>query len=166
MSLLDPISDFDAGARDSHGGIMSVLRSTFVLRFGAGMVLFLEYGLEGTLRAWHAVWDHAPWPLVDTAAKTGVPWPTVLVPLAALTAGAVSLAWMLGFLTRFFSLLALPLLLGAGIVLSRLNLDTQMTVCVLLGLIAVTLLMSGSGALSVDRLFQMMARPKKKKTKF
>ncbi|MDB6119396.1 MAG: DoxX protein [Verrucomicrobiaceae bacterium] len=139
------------------------LRTLAPLRVGAGLVLLFLYGLEAAVRAYEQVWKHVNWPLIATLGKAGVPYPDVLGPVAAGMALIVAGAWITGFLTRLFSFLFLPVITGAIIVVERLNAENQAGVCWLFLFITVTLIMYGSGLVSLDALFHLGSRPKKKK---
>lgn len=98
--------------------------------------------------------------------KDGMSWAKVGLPLAAVTALGVSLAWMVGFLTRFFSVVALLLLVMTSMHLSKADQDQHFIAIVLLAVIAVALLCSGSGPLSVDGLFKALSASKKKPSRY
>jgi uncharacterized membrane protein YphA (DoxX/SURF4 family) len=163
--MLDPLSTFSQ-ERDDDRGFGAILHSTIILRVGSGLALFFQYGLEGTLRAYHLIWNHTEWPAVAQVAAAGLPWPTLLTCVAGLGSMVVAIAWILGYLTRLFSFLVLPMLLGAGYVFAHHAAEGHTTVCGLFGLIAITLLGSGSGMWSLDRLFKLAAAPKRRKTLF
>ncbi len=141
------------------------LRTIAPLRAGAGLVLFFFYGLNAGLRSYEMIWKHVPWPLVNTLEQARLPYPNVLASIAAGVAIVVSIAWVTGFLTRLFSLLFLPVVIGALIVVERLNAEGQAGICWLFFFITLTLVMYGSGLVSVDALFRLGSRPKKKKTR-
>jgi uncharacterized membrane protein YphA (DoxX/SURF4 family) len=138
-------------------------RTVAVLRVGAAVVLFLQYSLEGILRAYNFVWNKASWELVDTVGQAGVPWPQFVLPAAALIAVAVSVAWMVGFLTRLFATVFLPVLLAALLIMEKVGGETHATVCWLYVFITITLMFYGSGIMSVDGLFKLGSRPRPKK---
>ncbi len=143
---------------------LSHLRTIAPLRVGAGLVLFFLYGLEAAVHSYELVWKHVAWPLVATLGKAGVPYPHVLGPLATGIALVVSVAWVTGFLTRLFSFIFLPVIIGAIIVVERLNAENLAGVCWLFFFITITLIMYGSGLVSMDALFRLGSRPKKKKS--
>ncbi len=157
--MLNPYSDYDRASRDGFS-LMAVLHTIAPLRIGAGAVLFIQYALEGTLRAWHFIWQHTPWALIDTLAKTGAPLPKIIGPAAAFIAVAVAVAWFLGFFTRLFSILFLPVAIGALLAAQRIGDEGQETAAWLFLFICGTLILNGSGALSLDRLFMAMGGPK------
>jgi uncharacterized membrane protein YphA (DoxX/SURF4 family) len=139
------------------------LRSIAPLRVGTGLTLFFLYALEASVHAYELVWKHVPWPLVETLKKAGVPYPHFIGPAATLVALIVSITWVTGFLTRLFSIVFLPVVIGAIVVVERLNAEAQAGVCWLFLFITLTFIMYGSGLVSVDALFKLGSRPKKKK---
>jgi len=142
---------------------LHAFRTVAVLRIGAGLVLFLQYALEGVLRAYNFVWTKAPWELVDTVGQAGMPWPQVLLPAAALISVIVAVAWIVGFLTRLFATLFLPVLITSLFIMDKVGGDAHFTVCWLYVFICITLMFYGSGMMSVDGLFKLGSRPRKKK---
>lgn len=153
--------DYDRDDRDGFS-LLAVFRTVAPLRIGAGGVLFLQYALESTLRAWHFIWDHAPWAMIETFTKAGVPYPNFVAPATAFLTIIVAVAWMVGFFTRLFSVLFLPLLFLVLPHVHRAADHGEETACWLFIFISITLSLSGSGLLSLDRLFSLMSRPKKR----
>ena len=139
------------------------LRTLAPLRVGAGLVLFFFYALGAGVQSYKMIWKHEAWSLVPILEKAHVPYPNVVGAVATGIAIVVSVAWVTGFLTRFFSLVFLPVIIGALIVVERLNAEAQAGVCWLFFFITITLVMYGSGLVSVDALFRLGSRPKKKK---
>jgi len=138
------------------------LRTIAPLRIGAGLVLFFLYALEASVHSYEMVWKHIPWELTAILHKAGIPYPDVLAPVAAGVSLVVAVCWTLGFLTRLFAIVFLPVNIGAIIVVERLNAESQAGVCWLLLFVTFTLILYGSGLVSVDALFQLGQRPKKK----
>lgn len=163
--MLRPLSPLDLGSRSSGGGsFLQEFQTIAVLRIGAGLVLFLAYGLEATLKAWHFIWSKTPFPLVQTLEPTFLPWPQFIAPTAAFITCTVAIAWIAGFYTRLFAALFLPLplisLFVAGTVKAT---EADCTVAWLFLIISATLLLYGSGNLSVDALFRLGGGSRKKK---
>jgi|JI8StandDraft_1071087.scaffolds.fasta_scaffold121478_2 uncharacterized membrane protein YphA (DoxX/SURF4 family) len=163
--MLRPLSPLDLGSRSSGGGsFLQEFQTIAVLRIGAGLVLFLAYGLEATLKAWHFIWSKTPFPLVQTLEPTFLPWPQFIAPTAAFITCTVAIAWIVGFYTRLFAALFLPLplisLFVAGTVKAT---EADCTVAWLFLIISATLLLYGSGNLSVDALFRLGGGSRKKK---
>lgn len=164
--MLRPLSPLDLGSRSSGGGgsFLQEFQTIAVLRIGAGLVLFLGYGLEATLQAWHFIWQKAPFALVQTLEPTFLPWPQFFAPTAAFVTCTVAIAWIIGFYTRLFAAVFIPLplvtLMVAGTVKAT---ESECIVAWLFVIISATLLLYGSGNLSVDALFRLGGGSRKKK---
>lgn len=163
--MLGTLSSFDTGSKASSDNPYP-FRTMVVLRAGAGLVLFLQYALEGGIRAWQYIWQQKPWAFIDALKVAGVPLHEAAGPAVAALALAVSVAWTLGFFTRLFSALFLPVLLVGLSLAGSLHTETHNTAGWLFVFIAITLILNGSGAISVDGLFQLASRPKKKRSLF
>lgn len=165
--MLRPLSPLDLGSRSSGGGSGSFLQefqTIAVLRIGAGLVLFLGYGLEATLKAWHFIWSKAPFPLVQTLEPTFLPWPQFIAPTAAFITCTVAIAWIFGFYTRLFAALFMPMPLVALIVAGTVKAsESDCVVAWLFLIVSATLLLFGSGNLSLDALFRLGGGSRKKK---
>lgn len=166
MAMLESLSGIGSRSKEAPSGSGGSALAALVLRVGGGLVLLVQYALSASLRAWHFLWEHAPWPLVDAMVKNGMSWAKIGLPLAAVIALAVSLAWILGFLTRFFSASALVLFAVTSMYLSKADQDQHFLVIVLLTIIALALLCVGSGPLSVDGLFKALSASKKKPSRY
>jgi uncharacterized membrane protein YphA (DoxX/SURF4 family) len=126
-----------------------------VLRVGTGVLLFVMHGLEGVLQGWAFCWKQQPWGWVDLLTQVGFPIPHILAPAAALTIAMVGVFWTLGFLTRLFAFLMIPVA-GCGLLIcERLNSEPHAIECWLVLFISIALMMIGSGALSLDGLFSL-----------
>jgi len=164
--MLRPLSPLDLGSRSSGGGagFLQEFQTIAILRIGAGLVLFLGYGLEATLKAWHFIWSKAPFPLIQTLEPIFLPWPQVVAPTVAFITCTVAIAWIIGFYTRLFAALFIPLPLVALIVAGTVKAsEADCVVAWLFLIIGVTLLLYGSGNLSVDALFRLGGGSRKKK---
>ena len=139
------------------------LRTIAPLRAGAGLVLFFFYALGGAVQSYKMIWKHEPWALVPVLQQAHVPYPDIVASVAVGVALIVSVAWVTGFLTRFLSLVFMPVIIGALVVVERLNAEAHAGVCWLFFFITLTLVMYGSGLVSVDALFHLGSRPKKRK---
>lgn len=131
-----------------------LLQTSAILRIGSGLVLMTRHAWDGLIAAYEFVWREIPWEWVGAFDAQGVPMPHLLAPLAALLLFVISLAWITGFLTRLFA----ALLLGMTAVALGFVHDDHAAVaelCWLYALIAFTLLLFGSGSLSLDRLFRL-----------
>ena len=160
--MLGTLSSFDSGSKSAPSGNENPFRTMVVLRAGAGLVLFLQYALEGGIRAWQYIWQHKPWTFIDALKDAGLPLYEAAGPAAAFLALIVSVAWMLGFFTRLFSALFLPVILVGLSLAGRMHTESHLTEGWLFGIIAASLILNGSGAISVDGLFRMASRPKKR----
>ncbi len=142
--------------------LSSLLKSSAVLRIGSGIVLMTRHAWEGLIAAYEFVWKEVPWEWVAAFSEEKVPLPHLAAPAAALLLFAIALSWITGFLTRLFALLLMGLSATALVFVQ----DSQAAfaeLCWLYLLIAFTLTLFGSGALSLDRLFRFgegKAKPK------
>lgn len=158
--LLEQVGTRPKTAANPLGGL---LKSSAVLRIGSGLVLMTRHAWDGLFDAYEFVWKEVPWPWVTGFAGVGVPVPHLLAPAAALLLFAIALAWIAGFLTRFFALLLFAM---AALALAFAHDDHAAfaELCWLYLLIAFTLILFGSGSLSLDRLFRFGAERSKPKT--
>lgn len=138
----------------------SLFKTIAILRIGAGAVLLARHGWGAAVGAYEFLWKEQPWSWVTAFNDAGLPYPTLLAPAAAIVIAAVAVSWCVGFLTRLFAVVAMPVAIGAiikgGLLYSEIGW--------LYLLIAFTLLLYGSGAVSIDQLFrlgQSWGQPKK-----
>lgn len=124
------------------------------LRIGAGASLLYLHAWSEGVAVFHFLWQRAPWVAISQLDKAGLPYPTTLAVVAALLTFLVAVSWLLGFLTRLASFLFLPLALGALWVANRNSEFVSAELCVLYFVIALTLLISGPGWLSLDTWFR------------
>lgn len=143
-------------------GIAGLLKTVSILRIGSGIVLAAFHAWGGVIGGYEFVWKEKPWDWVKTLTDAHVPMPHIAAPMAAALIAAVAVSWIAGFVTRLFAFIALPLGIGALVVAGRLGLP-HVECCWLYLLIAVTLLLFGSGNISVDWFFNLGNRPKQKK---
>lgn len=161
--MIEHIGGNPAAAQPSFS---SFFKTISVLRVGAGVLLLTSHGWKAGLAAYEFLWQEKPWIWVSIFSDAGLPWPVFMAPAAAIILVAVALSWTVGFLTRLFSLVMLPV--AAAFVFFAHRTDSPFVeVGWLYMLIAFTLLLYGSGALSLDKLFHLgeewSNRPKKKK---
>jgi uncharacterized membrane protein YphA (DoxX/SURF4 family) len=150
----------------SRGGAspLRAFRTVSLMRIGTGLVLFYYYGMEAAVRGWQYALKQVPWSFEANLERAAMPFPKVLAVVVALVVIGVSLSWILGFLTRLFAVLFLPIVLGAMLVAERLALPSNHTEMGLLYLlITISLLVSGSGKISLDALFKLGAGQKKRR---
>ena len=152
------LASFPQSPRNNTHPLGSLLKSTALLRIGAGIVLLTTRSWEAAVAAFHFFWRETPWPWVPLFEKHGVPLPHLAAPLAALALFAVSLSWISGFLTRFAAALLIVL---CSLAMAFGPDSVHAELCWLYRLIAAALLMYGSGSISLDRLFHLGAGWKK-----
>jgi uncharacterized membrane protein YphA (DoxX/SURF4 family) len=125
-----------------------------LLRLGAGLTLLYLHVWHQAQQAFHFVWNRQPWEAVEVVKKAGLPFATVLAVGSEVIALLVAVSWILGFTTRLFSFLFLPVMLGALWVANKTAETNGAEVCLLYFFIAAALLIHGSGRVSLDSLFQ------------
>jgi uncharacterized membrane protein YphA (DoxX/SURF4 family) len=139
------------------------LRTTAFLRIGTGLILALYYGVAAATGGYEFVWNGKPWEWVTLLADAGLPVPHLLAPTAGAITILTAVSWIIGFFTRLFSAMFLPVAIGAIVVVERMDLSAHEPFAYALLLISATLMLYGSGYVSADGLFTLADRPKKKK---
>ena len=124
------------------------------LRIGTGLTLLIRHGVAAVLGAYHFLWDETPWNWAKSFAKAEIPYPHLAAPAVAMVIASVGVSWTLGFLTRFFAILFLPVIITAIGILAR-SASPHLEAAWLYALISFTLLLFGSGSISIDRLFRL-----------
>lgn len=154
-----------SSSRQPKNPLLPLLKSTAVLRIGAGVVLMSRHAWEGLLQAYDFLWKETPWDWVPLLEAEKVPFPHLVAPALAVLLFAIATAWIAGFLTRLFALLMLVL---SGIALSTAGAahPAFSELGWLYGLIAITLILYGSGAFSLDQLFQWTSRRPPQRSQF
>jgi uncharacterized membrane protein YphA (DoxX/SURF4 family) len=132
----------------------ALFKTAAILRIGTGTLLLSRHGLQGVLNGYQFFWKEQPWSWAEAFAAAGLPFPHLLAPTAALIIAAVGVSWTLGFLTRFFSLIFLPVSITAVIFLQKAG-SAEVEAAWLYTFIAATLLLYGSGSISLDKLFRL-----------
>ncbi len=132
----------------------SLFKSVLILRLGTGILLFTLHGWQPALDAYRFLWKEQAWDWVPAFDAAGLPMAHLLAPAAALVIAAVGLSWIVGFLTRFFAALFIPVCIAAFPVVRHVEPAAVESVYLYL-LVAVTLLLFGSGAVSIDGLFRL-----------
>ncbi len=144
----------------------SLFKTIAVLRIGTGILLLTRHAIVGVLGAYEFLWKEQPWGWVKAFSEAGLPYPQFTAPAAALVLGAVAVSFTAGFLTRLFALLFMPVLI-LFLAYAQQMAAAQVETAWLYLLISFTLLLFGSGAISIDKLFHIgeswASRPKKKK---
>ncbi|MBX7209158.1 MAG: hypothetical protein K1X78_12645 [Verrucomicrobiaceae bacterium] len=133
-------------------GIATLFKSAAVLRIGAGAVMAWFHAWPGLVGGYKFLWKEQPWDCVAALDAAHVPFPHLVAPLAAIVVASVALSWMLGFVTRLFSLAAIPAAIVGFVVAQRAG-SLLAETCALYFFIAVTLLLFGSGSISLDWFF-------------
>jgi len=142
--------------------IGSLFKTVAILRIGTGTLLLTRHALAALPAAYHFLWNNQPWDWATFMAENGVPYAHLVAPAVALLVGLVAVFWVLGFLTRFFAVVFLPIAAGALVLAQKVG-SPMVETCWLYIFAAITLLLFGSGAISLDKLFNLGQRPKKKK---
>lgn len=131
--------------------ISHLFKTIVILRIGTGALLLFRHGWEAAHGAYQFLWEEQPWGWVKAFDDVGLPYATLLAPTVALIVAAVAVSWCLGFLTRLFSFIFMPIALGVIVMAG----PTYTELGWLYLLISATLLLYGSGAVSLDRLFHL-----------
>lgn len=132
----------------------SLFKTVAIVRIGTGTLLMTRHGFSAALSAYQFFWKEQPWAWVTAFHDAGLPYPHLIAPLTALLVAGVALSWIIGFLTRLFSVLFLPVVITALVILQKAG-SVQVESAWLYLFITVTLLLYGSGAVSVDQLFRL-----------
>lgn len=140
-------------------GLGKLFKSIAILRIGAGASLGWFHGWPGAKGAYQFLWKEEPWAWVKVLDDAHVPFPHLVAPAAALVIAAVAVCWALGFVTRIFAAIFIPIVISAIVVAHRLA-SPEIETGVLYLAIAFTLLLFGSGNLSLDFFFELGSRPK------
>ncbi len=140
----------------------SLFKTIAILRIGAGVLLLTRHGWQAAQGAKTFLWDEQPWEWVKAFSDAGLPYPTLLAPTVAIIVASVAVSWCAGFLTRLFAVVFMPVIIGVIVKAGPAYLEIGW----LYLLIAFTLLLFGSGAVSIDKLFRLgesWGQPKKNK---
>ncbi len=153
----------NSSSRAGHSPL-SAFRTVSLLRIGTGLVLFFYYGLEAMMRGWQFALKQVPWTFAADLERAAIlPAPKVFAVLVAIIVVGVSVSWTLGFLTRLFAALFIPVIIGGMVVGERLSIPGHGELGMLYLLIALSLLISGSGTVSLDTLFKLGSGLKKRR---
>jgi uncharacterized membrane protein YphA (DoxX/SURF4 family) len=160
--MLDYVGSNPAANQNPWAGLFKTI---VVLRIGTG-ILLSRHAWSGAHGAYDFIWREQPWEWARLFAEAGVPYPQFTAPAVALILLAIAISFCIGFLTRLFALLFMPLV-GLFLIYGSKASAAQTEVAWLYLLVAFTLLLYGSGAISLDKLFHIgeswASRPKKKK---
>lgn len=144
----------------------SLFKSIAILRIGAGAMLMTRHGWEAAVGAYQFLWKEQPWDWVKTFSDAGLPYPQLVAPAVAIVVAVVAFTWITGFLTRLFAIVFMPVVIGFLFLAPKAG-SIYTEAAWLYLIIAFTLLLFGSGAISLDQLFRLgeswSSRPKKKR---
>lgn len=138
-------------------GLGQLFQSIAILRIGAGASLAWFHGWPGLKGGYQFLWQEQPWEWVKVLDAAHVPVPHLVAPAVALIVAAVALSWTLGFVTRLFAALFIPVVIGAIVIAHRIA-SPEIETGVLYLAVAFTLLLFGSGNVSLDFFFKLGAR--------
>jgi uncharacterized membrane protein YphA (DoxX/SURF4 family) len=147
--------EYTGGApTSSQDPLSSSFKTTAILRIGAGVLLMTRHGFNEAINAYRFFWKEQPWEWVAAFNAAGLPYAHLLAPLVAVLVAGVALSWILGFLTRLFAVLFLPVIIAALVLLPQAG-PAHVEAAWLYLFVTVTLLLFGSGAVSADQLFRL-----------
>ena len=131
-----------------------LFQSILVLRAGCGLLLLYRHGWQAVRDAYEFLWNEQPCAWVTLVKDAGLPLPHLLTPAVALPVAGVARRWLTGLLPRLLDYVFLPLIGGFVFFASRAGSDAVETGWLYL-LASLTLLLFGSGAVSLDQLFRI-----------
>ena len=134
--------------------LSSLFQTAAILRIGTGLLLMTRYGIGAVQNAYHFFFHEKPWSWVPAFHEAGMPYAHLLAPIIAILIVVVALSWIIGFLTRLFSFAFLPVVITTLVVLHKAD-SPRVEAAWLYLIITVTLLLFGSGTVSVDQLFRL-----------
>lgn len=148
------LESYGPNPRQEQNPLGSLLKTSAILRIGAGIVLVTRHAWDAVFNAYQFFWNEVPWDWVTTFGSQGVPMGHLSAPFVALTLFVVASTWIVGFLTRLFSVLMMMLCIAAlGFASTEFAAFSEL--CWLYLLISFTLTLFGSGAISLDQLFRI-----------
>lgn len=140
------------------------------LRLIAGISLMYLHGWVAAHDGWEHLWHGAAWDAIAYLEKAAMPMPRILAIGASAITTFTAASWILGFATRFASFIFLPVALGALLVANRMTATVEHSyaaeTAVLYFLVALTLLVNGSGWFSVDAIFNAARNRGKSKSAY
>ncbi len=142
------------GPAAAQSPLSSLFQTAAILRIGTGLLLMTRYGIGAVQNAYHFFFQEKPWAWVPAFHEAGMPYAHLLAPIVALLIVGVALSWIIGFLTRLFSFAFLPVVITTLVVLHKAD-SPRVEAAWLYLIITVTLLLFGSGSVSVDQLFRL-----------
>ncbi len=142
------------GPASAQSPLGSLFKTIAIVRIGAGTLLMVRHGFTAAFNAYQFFWKEQAWAWVPAFHEAGLPYAHLLAPLVAVVVAGVALSWMLGFLTRLFAAIFLPIIITALVLLQKAGAVQAETAWLYL-FITVTLILFGSGAVSLDKLFRL-----------
>ena len=159
------IEQIGGSSRPPSNPIGSLFQTPALLRIGAGVVLMSRHAWDAVFKAYHFIWHEAAWDWKLAFESAGVPYPHLAAPTVAVLLAVIAASWILGFLTRLFSLLFIPIGL-LGLMFAKASFPALSELCLLYLLISSTLMLYGSGAISIDQLFNLGSRRKSSRPRY
>jgi uncharacterized membrane protein YphA (DoxX/SURF4 family) len=132
-----------------------------VLRLGAGVSLFLLFGLA-KVKAANSYFHTGTWEFVDFNRKVGLPAPAVVAVLQTLNESAGALLAVAGFQTRYAAGSVALGFLAATYLSIRMGEDAWL-IAMFYTVMFMTLTLSGPGKLSIDYLLKSRRNSKDEK---
>lgn len=142
------------GPASTHYPLSSLFKTVAILRIGTGILLMTRHGFNAAVSAYNFLWKEQAWSWVPAFHEAGLPYAHLLAPFVALLVMTVALSWIAGFLTRLFAVIFLPVIITALVLLQKTG-NVQVEAAWLYLFITLTLLLFGSGAVSIDQLFRL-----------
>lgn len=142
------------GSSAAPSPLGSLFKTIAIVRIGAGTLLMSRHGFGAALNAYQFFWKEQPWAWATAFRDSGIPYPHLVAPLVAVVVAGVALSWILGFLTRLFAVVFLPIIITALVLLQKAG-SVQAETAWLYLFITVTLILFGSGSVSLDQLFRL-----------
>ncbi|GEP46213.1 DoxX family membrane protein [Brevifollis gellanilyticus] len=161
------MADYLGGnAAVNQSSFSSLFKSIAILRIGTGALLLTQHAWLAAIGAYKFLWEEQAWDWVTAFSDAGLPYPQFTAPAAAIILAAVAVSFTVGFLTRLFAIVFMPVLALFLVYAQKVG-AAQVETAWLYLFISFTLLLFGSGAISLDKLFHIgeswASRPKKKK---
>ena len=80
------LESYGPNPRQAQNPLGSLLKTSAILRIGAGIVLMTRHAWDAVFNAYHFLWKEVPWEWVTTFVNEGVPMAHLAAPFAALHA--------------------------------------------------------------------------------
>lgn len=142
------------GSAPAQTPLSSLFKTIAIVRIGTGTLLMTRHGFAAAMNAYQFFWKEQSWAWVPAFNDAGVPYAHLVAPVVALMVAGVALSWILGFLTRLFAVVFLPIITTALVLLQKAG-SAQAETAWLYLFITVTLILFGSGSVSLDQLFRL-----------